>query len=70
MTLSMVKYFAQKNDELADQLNIIPGYVEPADMREIKRILAEMNIPAVVFPDTCPSQKLVPIEIIDYLRFL
>ena len=48
----MVKYFAQKNDELADQLNIIPGYVEPADMREIKRLLAEMNIPAVVFPDT------------------
>ena len=33
-------------------LNIIPGYVEPSDMREIKRMLVEMKVPATLFPDT------------------
>ena len=34
------------------KLNIIPGFVDPGDIREIKRLLAIMGVPAIVFPDT------------------
>jgi nitrogenase molybdenum-iron protein beta chain len=32
--------------------NVIPGWVEPSDMREIKRLLAALGVEAIVFPDT------------------
>jgi nitrogenase molybdenum-iron protein beta chain len=35
-----------------DHINIIPGFVEPSDMAEIKRIVKMMGIDAVLFPDT------------------
>ena len=38
MTKAMVDYFAQSNGKKINQINIIPGYVEPSDMEEIKRI--------------------------------
>ena len=34
------------------KLNIIPGFVDPGDIREIKRILGMMGVPYIVFPDT------------------
>jgi nitrogenase molybdenum-iron protein beta chain len=34
-----------------DQINIIAGWMEPSDMREIKRILKEFKIKAVLLPD-------------------
>jgi nitrogenase molybdenum-iron protein beta chain len=52
MTKAMVDYFSKKSGKKRRQVNIIPGYVEPSDMEEIKRIAGLMNIPAVVFPDT------------------
>jgi nitrogenase molybdenum-iron protein beta chain len=52
MTTGMVKYFAESGNRHQEQINLIPGYVEPSDMREIKRLLTEMDLPAVVFPDT------------------
>jgi nitrogenase molybdenum-iron protein beta chain len=52
MVMGIVKGLAEKEGEPLDQLNIIPGWVEPSDMREIKRIAADMGIRAVVFPDT------------------
>ena len=52
MCKSMVSYFTQKTEEKKNQINVLPGYVEPSDMREVKRILKMMGIPAVVFPDT------------------
>ncbi|GIM28022.1 nitrogenase molybdenum-iron protein subunit beta [Clostridium polyendosporum] len=39
---------AEKNDTV----NVIPGFVSPADMREIKRLFEAMNIPYTMFPDT------------------
>ncbi len=33
------------------KLNIIPGFVDPGDIREIKRILTIMGVPHIVFPD-------------------
>ena len=34
------------------QINILPGWVEPSDMKEIKRILNIMDINSVMLPDT------------------
>lgn len=51
MVKSFVTTFAQKSKPNG-KLNIIPGFVEPADIREVKRILSLMGIPNIVFPDT------------------
>ncbi len=52
MTKAMVDYFAESNGEKIRQVNIVPGYVEPSDMEEIKRIADVMGVPTVMFPDT------------------
>ncbi len=52
MTKAMVDYFAQSSGKKSDQVNIIPGYVEPSDMEEIKRIAEMMGVRTVLFPDT------------------
>lgn len=52
MTRGMVEYFSENTGVRKNQLNIIPGWVEPADMREIKRLAKEMAIKIVLFPDT------------------
>lgn len=33
------------------KLNVIPGFVDPGDIREIKRLLTIMGVPNIVFPD-------------------
>ncbi len=35
-----------------EQVNIIPGFVNPGDMREIKRLVKAMGIDFIMFPDT------------------
>jgi len=35
-----------------NQINILPGWVEPSDMKEIKRIMKVMGVPFVMYPDT------------------
>jgi len=40
-----------KKGEPNGKLNIIPGFVEPGDIREIKRLLTIMGVPSIVFPD-------------------
>ncbi len=52
MTKSMVDYFARFSGKRTDTINIIPGYVEPSDMEEIKRLAAEMGVKNIMFPDT------------------
>lgn len=53
MTKSMVNYFSEATLPLKkDQVNLIPGFVNPGDMREIKRIAALMGAPNIMFPDT------------------
>ncbi|MEW6427774.1 MAG: nitrogenase molybdenum-iron protein subunit beta [Thermodesulfobacteriota bacterium] len=34
------------------KLNVIPGWVEPADMEEIKRLLNLIGVKSILFPDT------------------
>ena len=53
MTKAMVTYFATAEaKEKEDRVNLIPGFVNPGDMREIKRIVKMLGVPFTMFPDT------------------
>lgn len=57
MVTAMVKYLSEatKTEEekkAGGQLNLIPGWVDPSDMRELKRIADTMGVKYVMFPDT------------------
>jgi nitrogenase molybdenum-iron protein beta chain len=52
MTKAMVDYFAANGERSDGRINVIPGYVEPPDMREVKRMVLELGLSATVFPDT------------------
>ncbi len=53
MVKAMVNHFSEKTEGTKNgKVNIIPGYVEPGDMRELKRIAKLMDIPHILFPDT------------------
>jgi len=52
MVTGMVKYLAESSGTPVEQLNLIPGFIDPADMRELKRIVNEMGVKTVMFPDT------------------
>jgi nitrogenase molybdenum-iron protein beta chain len=52
MTKAMVDYFAERTVGKKKEINLIPGYVEPSDMEEIKRLTGLMGISSVMFPDT------------------
>jgi nitrogenase molybdenum-iron protein beta chain len=52
MVKGMVDYLAESTGHKNDAVTIIPGWVEPADMREIKRICREMGVKIIMYPDT------------------
>lgn len=53
MTKAMVTHLADEDTIIENgKLAIIPGYVEPSDMSEMKRILNMIQIPFIMFPDT------------------
>ncbi|MFW5685138.1 MAG: nitrogenase molybdenum-iron protein subunit beta [Spirochaetota bacterium] len=52
MCQGIVRGFCSDSEEKTSQINLIPGWIEPADMREIKRLVREMRVPMVMFPDT------------------
>jgi nitrogenase molybdenum-iron protein beta chain len=52
MCAGIVKGLVEKTGVAKDQINILPGWVEPSDMREIKRIAKEMGVNICLFPDT------------------
>lgn len=52
MTKAMVDYFATSNGHKENRINLIPGWVEPSDMKELKRIAGELNVKTILFPDT------------------
>ncbi len=52
MTRAMVEYFAANDGPGTKRINLIPGWVEPADMKEIKRIAGELGVRTILFPDT------------------
>lgn len=53
MTKAMVSYLAEDTEQTKkEQVNIIPGFINPGDMREIKRLVNLMGIRFIMFPDT------------------
>lgn len=53
MTKGMVNYLAEATSETKkEQVNILPGFLNPGDMREIKALLQGMGIKCIMFPDT------------------
>ncbi len=52
MTKSMVMSFAKSSGTSNGKINIIPGFVEPSDMAEIKRMVTALDVNSIVFPDT------------------
>lgn len=53
MTKGMVTYLSEASGkEKKRQVNLLPGFVNPGDMREIKRLVKAMDIPFIMFPDT------------------
>ena len=52
MVKGMVTYFAERAEKRNKTINVVPGWVEPSDMREIKRLLGAMDIDGILFPDT------------------
>lgn len=52
MVKGIVKGLCKSSGTKGDFAAVIPGWVEPSDMREIKRYLNALGIPFVMFPDT------------------
>lgn len=53
MCKAMVSYLAAADGQpKKERVNILPGFVNPGDMREIKRIVKNMGIDSIMFPDT------------------
>ena len=52
MTTAMATYFSESTGDPNGKFNIVPGFVEPSDMAEIKRVAILMGISPILFPDT------------------
>jgi len=52
MTCAFIDYFAETTGHRNDKLSVIAGWVEPADMAELKRMFGEMGVPIILLPDT------------------
>mgnify|MGYP006268154321 CR=1 FL=1 len=47
-----VKYLAESTGETRNVINLFPGWVEPADMRELKRLASLVGVETIMTPDT------------------
>ncbi len=52
MVTGIVDGFAQSTGKKIDKINLISGWIEPSDMREIKRMATMMGTKFTLFPDT------------------
>lgn len=52
MVKGMVKYLSEKSGTPNGKINVIPGFVNPGDMREIKAMLRSVGADFIMFPDT------------------
>ncbi len=50
---SAIQYLSQPGAISNNKICIIPGFINPGDMKEIKRIGSLMGIDYIMFPDTC-----------------
>jgi nitrogenase molybdenum-iron protein beta chain len=52
MVKGMAKGFAVNTGRKNGRVNIIPGWVEPSDMEEVRRLATLMGLDIILFPDT------------------
>jgi len=52
MVKAFVTYLSVNSGEKNGKINLLPGFVDPGDMRELKRILSVMEVNNILFPDT------------------
>ncbi len=52
MVTALVKYFAKNTGKKTEAINLIPSFIEPSDMAEIKHIADSMGVKYIIFPDT------------------
>lgn len=52
MCTAMVNYLAEKTGESTEAINIFPGWLDPSDMRELKRLAGELGVKYTLCPDT------------------
>ncbi|MDR2420758.1 MAG: nitrogenase molybdenum-iron protein subunit beta [Oscillospiraceae bacterium] len=52
MMCGFIKYLSEKTGVPNGRAAVFPGFVNPGDMRELKRMLRAMGIPFTLFPDT------------------
>ena len=52
MMSGFIKYLAEKKPTANGKIGIFPGFVNPGDMRELKRIAKLMQADYIMFPDT------------------
>lgn len=52
MVKGIVDYFPESSGKKTEMINLIPSFVEPSDMEEIKRIADMMGVKHIMFPDT------------------
>ncbi|MDR3233201.1 MAG: hypothetical protein LBT46_05995 [Planctomycetaceae bacterium] len=52
MAAAMVKYFAKNTGKCNGKITLIPSFIEPSDMSEMKHIASEMGIKYIMYPDT------------------
>lgn len=52
MIKGMVAYLSKNSGKPNGKVNVIPGFLNPADMREIKRLFDLLGISKIMFPDT------------------
>jgi len=48
---AFIKFFATATPKKRNVVNLVAGWMEPSDMREIKRIAAQMEARVILFPD-------------------
>lgn len=51
MVAGMVRYFSTATPKKKNVINLVAGWMEPSDMKEIKRLAKEMEARTIMFPD-------------------
>jgi nitrogenase molybdenum-iron protein beta chain len=52
MVAGFIKYLSKTSGQKKNKLNVIPGFVNPGDMREMKKYMKLMGIDFTMLPDT------------------
>ena len=64
MVAGFIRDLSEKTGTSTGKLCVIPGFVNPGDMREMKRIMNIMNVPFTMLPDTSGVLDLSLIHIL------